>query len=104
MTRKHEALDAGGCFSRSVRVRGEEARVLFDRLDDGVRFRSARPWGLHDSPMPWLSSEHNERLAQQLAVDRSRGGSSNETEAVVEARAGWKMLEVFVALLPIGWG
>jgi len=57
-----------------------------------------------ESPASWLTSEQNERLAQHHAAGGAPGSLSSETEAAVDARAGWKAIEIFVALLPVGWG
>jgi hypothetical protein len=51
-----------------------------------------------------LTAEQNERLARQPAADSASGTSLRETEAAIDARAGWKTIEIFVALVPVGWG
>lgn len=65
------------------------------------RRRYARLRGSRKVPAPWLASEHNERLAEAAAERRPRR-TIRETE--LEARAGWRTIEIFVALLPTGWG
>jgi hypothetical protein len=74
------------------------------QLDDGTRLRSPPRGCSRESPARWLTSEQNERLAQQHAADGAPGSSPRETEAAVDARAGWRTIEIFVALLPVGWG
>jgi hypothetical protein len=67
-----------------------------------TRVRS--PQGIRAVAAPWLTFERNERLAEQHAADGALCSSPTETEAAFHARAGWKTIEIFVALLPIGWG
>ena len=73
-----------------------------DRLDDGTRVPS--PLHLCTPPAPWLTADQNERLARQPAADGAPDASLREPEAVLDARAGWKTIEIFVALVPVGWG
>lgn len=87
--RQFQALDLAAAVVRSPWA---------GRLDDGVWLRSLSC--SHESPAPWLTSEQNTRLAQPHAAN----GPPKETEAAIDARAGWKTIEVFVALLSAGWG
>jgi hypothetical protein len=106
MTRRLEALDLAVARVRSprgLRVAEAAAYAGTDRLDDGTRLRSPPRSCSHESPAPWLASEQNERLAQ-VGADAGPGRSPSEPEAVADARAGWKTIEIFVALLPVGWG
>jgi hypothetical protein len=101
MTRRREALGLAAARVRSpwiTRVVEAAAYAGTDRLDDGARLQSCS----RESPAPWLTSEQNERLAQRHPAAGPRS-LSRETEAAVDARAGWKTIEVFVALLPVGW-
>jgi hypothetical protein len=104
-TRQLEVLDRTPDRVHSPRSIGlVAAYVGTDRLDDGARFRPPPLSCSREPPAAWLTSEHNERLAQQHAADGAPGSSPRETEAAIDARTGWKTIEIFVALLPIGWG
>jgi hypothetical protein len=104
--RQREALDLAAArvrSPRSIRVVEAAAYAGTDRLDDGARLRSPPPSCSREPPAPWLTSVQNERLAQQHAADGAAQFAEG-TEAAVDARASWKTIEIFVVLLPIGWG
>ena len=103
-TRQLEVLDLTPARVRSPRCIGLGAAYAgTDRLDDGARFRPPPLSCSREPPATWLT-EHNERLAQQHAGDGAPGSSPTEIVAAIDARAGWKTIEIYVALVPIGWG
>jgi hypothetical protein len=89
---------------RSVRVLDAAPYAGADRLDDGTRVPSPLHLCTHESPAPWLTSEQNEQLAVQPTADGAPGASPRKTQAAIDARAGWKTIEIFAALVPVEWG
>lgn len=56
-----------------------------------------------EAPAAWLSPTQNELLAGPRATHPARG-SSVPSQATIDALASWRTIEIFAALLPIGWG
>jgi hypothetical protein len=56
-----------------------------------------------ESPSAWRCVVHNEQIAVGLSSDE-RGRGARRGDAVLDASAGWRTLEIFAALLPVGWG
>jgi hypothetical protein len=61
-------------------------------------------WSAKPSSQPpgaWLTMEQNHRLAVQCTIDRV---TRPDADCVAESRVGCRMIEIFVAVLPIEWG
>lgn len=54
-----------------------------------------------EPPGPWLTAEQN----SLLAVRHAAGGAPDaDTESILDSRTGFRMLEVFAAILSVEWG
>jgi hypothetical protein len=54
-----------------------------------------------EQPGPWLTAEQNLLLAVRHAAG---GAPRTDTESIVDGRTGCRMIEIFAAILPVGWG
>lgn len=77
---------------------GDAGEPLGDRL--------VRPG--HEPPGPWLTAAQNQLVAQspRAAVDSVFGEHAARAvdQIEIDAQAGSRAIEVFAALLPVGWG
>ena|SRR6185295_13253961 len=71
---------------------------------EGIRLRQARRWvrRTEEPASAWLTAEQNVLLEAQ----RAAGGMqrSSDSDGIIDSRAGCRMIEIFAAILPNGWG
>lgn len=91
----------------SAHVCREQARATggaWSRVVEGTRPRQAHRWvrRTEEPGGAWLTTEQNVLLAAQRAADGMQ--RSSDPDGIIDSRAGCRMIEIFAAILPFGWG